>query len=170
MSNFIGATIQTGYWPILQREPQAPPGEINLCAGTYLLYCVIPEFWMDVNQVDFLWPRSEQMMNSGSGSGNVSGDYIIDAAVWGYDWKWGGSRSRLSFSGQTLDSNGNPLANCVVKLFRTLDDSVQYQTVSDGQGNFTVYTPFAGNHYITYYKATAPDVAGMSVNTLVGSA
>lgn len=73
-----------------------------------------------------------------------------------------------TITGVSRDSAGLPLGNCVTKLFRTWDDVMISQTVSDGSGNFTLFAPSSGPYYIVWYKAGSPDVAGTSVNTLVG--
>jgi hypothetical protein len=69
--------------------------------------------------------------------------------------------------GVTKDSGGSPLANCEVILFRTLDDSKQDMCMSDVNGNYLLYTPFADNHYCVAYNN--PNVTGATVNTLTGS-
>lgn len=75
-----------------------------------------------------------------------------------------------SVSGVTKDSTGALLGDCVVKLFRTLDDVLVATTTSDAVGAFTFNVP--GNtyeHYVVAYKASAPDVAGVSVNTILAT-
>ena len=71
-------------------------------------------------------------------------------------------------NGITKDSSGAVLGNCVVMLFRTGDDTVESETVSDGSGN---YSFTRGNNLAAYcvaYKSGSPDVAGTTVNTLTG--
>jgi hypothetical protein len=71
-------------------------------------------------------------------------------------------------AGITRDSTGAPLGNVTVQLFRTQDDFFVEEKISDGSGNFSFdATPVA--HYLVAYKAGAPDVAGTTVNTLVGA-
>ncbi len=72
-------------------------------------------------------------------------------------------------SGVTLDSAGDPLASCTVDLFRTADDSIVARTTSDGSGVYRFNASPALTHYVVAYKSGAPDVAGTSVNTLVGA-
>lgn len=69
-------------------------------------------------------------------------------------------------TGVTRDSAGVALGNCVVQLFRTLDDQIMFESVSDGSGNYTVHAIGSGPFYIVAYKAGSPDVAGTTVNTL----
>lgn len=71
--------------------------------------------------------------------------------------------------GVTKDSTGAALASCRVVLFRTADDSIAAQTVSDGSGNYRVDASPAIAHYAVAYKAGAPDVSGVTINTLVGA-
>jgi hypothetical protein len=75
-------------------------------------------------------------------------------------------------TGVTKDSNGNILGSCVVELYETATDIALYKTTSDavtGYYSFTCarYSPIT--HYVVAYKAGSPDVAGTTVNTLLGS-
>jgi len=72
-------------------------------------------------------------------------------------------------TGVTRDSTGAALAACVVDLFRTMDDSVAGRTTSDGSGNYKIEATPSLTHYAVAYKAGSPDVAGTTVNTLVGT-
>ena len=72
-------------------------------------------------------------------------------------------------TGVTRDSSGNPLANCLYALLRTGDNSVAALGTSDANGNFVIYASSQFTHYIVAYKAGSPDVAGTTVNTLVGT-
>ena len=74
-------------------------------------------------------------------------------------------------SGMTLDASSNPLANCVVKLYTTQGDVEGPTTTSDGGGNysFIVTAPVGTTFYVVAYLAGSPDVAGTTINTLVGS-
>lgn len=71
-------------------------------------------------------------------------------------------------SGITKDAAGAALGSCVVKCFITATDVLFSQTTSDGSGNYTLTTPIGVAVYLVSYKAGTPDVAGTSVNTLVG--
>lgn len=73
-------------------------------------------------------------------------------------------------SGVTKNSNGAALASCTVKLYRTSDDVEVKSTTSDGSGNYSfTVADTSTQYYVVAYKAGAPDVAGTSVNTLVGA-
>lgn len=74
-----------------------------------------------------------------------------------------------TLTGITRDNAGAVLGNCLVKLFRTGTDELVSQTVSDANGVYTIPASSLLNHYLVVYKAGAPDVAGTTVNTLVGS-
>ena len=72
-------------------------------------------------------------------------------------------------TGTTKDSNGNVLAGCTVKAYITSTDQEIGATVSDGAGFFKVpIGQTSGPYYLVAYKAGSPDVAGTTVNTLVG--
>jgi hypothetical protein len=43
------------------------------------------------------------------------------------------------------------------------------QSVSDGSGNYSLICAGSGTFYVVAYKAGGPDVAGTTVNTLIGS-
>jgi hypothetical protein len=75
----------------------------------------------------------------------------------------------FTISGVTRDSTGAVLGNCVIDLFRTADDSVAARTESDGSGNYKIYASSELTHYAVAYKAGSPDVAGTTVNTIVGT-
>lgn len=74
-----------------------------------------------------------------------------------------------AITGTAKDSTGAALAGCTLVLFRTADNSIAAQGVSDGSGNYSLGASQAVTHYITAYKAGSPDVAGTTVNTLTGA-
>jgi hypothetical protein len=73
--------------------------------------------------------------------------------------------------GTTKDSTGAVLGNCVVDWFDTPTDVRLGTTTSDANGLFEFRS--AGQppnaYYLVAYKAGSPDVAGTTVNTLVGT-
>lgn len=76
----------------------------------------------------------------------------------------------LQLSGITKDSAGAVLANCTVRLFRTSDDKFIEQVVSDANGNYQFRSASLSEpYYLVAYKTGSPDVAGTTVNTLVGT-
>lgn len=75
----------------------------------------------------------------------------------------------FAITGRTRDSTGAALASCSLVLFRTADNSVAAIGVSDASGNYVLGASSAIPHYVEAYKAGAPDVAGTTVNTLVGA-
>jgi hypothetical protein len=75
----------------------------------------------------------------------------------------------FSITGITKDSAGAALGNCVIKLFRTSDDLESYSTVSDASGNYILPVDNLTQWYAVAYKAGSPDVAGTTVNTLIGA-
>jgi len=74
-----------------------------------------------------------------------------------------------AISGVTRDSTGAALASCAVIAYRTADNSIAAMTTSDASGNYRVDASQAITHYVVAYKAGSPDVAGTSLNTIVGT-
>jgi hypothetical protein len=72
-------------------------------------------------------------------------------------------------SGVTKDSVGAVLGSCVVDLFDTATDVLKATTVSAADGSYSVPASPSKGQYAIAYKAGSPDVAGTTVNTLVGS-
>lgn len=78
--------------------------------------------------------------------------------------------TQFFISGVTKDSSGVPIGSCAVKLFRTSDDLLMQTTVSDPTtGAYSFGAVGSANMYVVAYKAGSPDVAGTTVNTLVGT-
>lgn len=111
------------------------------------------------------------------GSGFV-GDIGVDAGILDDSQQWyeqvemtSGVNSRLGISGVTRDQYGSPVGSCTVKLFRTADDSLISQIVSDANsGAFLLSTPFfPDTHYVVAHKTGVPGIAGATGNTLMGS-
>lgn len=73
-----------------------------------------------------------------------------------------------TITGVTKNNAGAALGGCVVKLFNTATDILEQTTISDGSGNYSFVIDKTKSWYVVSYKAGAPDVAGTSVNTLVG--
>jgi hypothetical protein len=71
-------------------------------------------------------------------------------------------------TGVTKDSTGAPLAAVTVQLVRTADQSPVHRTTSDANGVYVIAASQVLQHYLVAYKPGVPDVAGTSVNTLVG--
>jgi hypothetical protein len=80
-----------------------------------------------------------------------------------------GGYERLSLAGVSRDGTGAALDACTVKVFRTVNDTKAFETVSDGSGNWAVADVGVepGPFYYVEYKAGTPDVAGTSLNTNV---
>jgi protocatechuate 3,4-dioxygenase beta subunit len=87
---------------------------------------------------------------------------------------------QFTLSGQTLDLNGNPLPNCVIQLFYTGQSDAKNNvltppgmlgatTTSDANGNFTFNIGPNRQFQLVAYLPGSPDVAGVTVNTLVGA-
>lgn len=72
-------------------------------------------------------------------------------------------------TGITKDATGAALAACVVRCFRTTPAVFVSQTVSDGSGNYRASSLGGVACFCVAYKAGSPDVAGTTVNTLIGT-
>ena len=91
-----------------------------------------------------------------------------NAAVW--------PERNLMITGITKDSAGNALGSCTLLLFDNADPSTKYGPFfSDAAGNYTIPIPKGLSQVqvttwkIDAYHAGTPDVAGTTVNTLVGT-
>jgi hypothetical protein len=78
------------------------------------------------------------------------------------------STSNTTISGVTKDSGGTPLGFCTVDLYLTGSEISIAQTISDASGNYNFDNPGSGPFFIVAYLAGAPDLAGTTVNTIVG--
>ena len=79
-------------------------------------------------------------------------------------------QSHYAITGITKDSTGVAVGGCTVKLYKTSSDAVVDTTLSDANGNYSFPIAMGGNEtfYVVSYKAGSPDIAGTTVNTLVG--
>lgn len=74
-----------------------------------------------------------------------------------------------TISGVTKDSAGAVLGGVTVDLFDTATDTIISTTVSDATtGGYKFFANNVTTNYAVAYKTGAPDVAGTTVNTLVG--
>lgn len=76
--------------------------------------------------------------------------------------------SDLFLNGTTRDGIGNALPNCVLDLFVTRTDVKVASTTSDSSGNYSFQILVGGPFYIVAYLEGSPDIAGTTVNDLVG--
>jgi hypothetical protein len=76
--------------------------------------------------------------------------------------------SRYRISGVTKDSTGAALGNCGVDIFETGSRRFVGSTISDASGNYSLDVTVEVPCFGVFYLAGAPDVAGTTVNTLVG--
>ena len=77
--------------------------------------------------------------------------------------------ARYCFDGISRDSTGAVLGSCDVKLFRADTDTVTGRVTSGTDGTWKICSNNGGAHYLVEYKSGAPDVAGTSLRTLIGS-
>jgi hypothetical protein len=71
--------------------------------------------------------------------------------------------------GITKDSVGVAVGACTVNLYLTETNQWVNTTVSDGSGNYSFIATPGRQYYVVSYKAGSPDIAGTTVNTLVGA-
>lgn len=78
---------------------------------------------------------------------------------------------RLIISGITKDSTGAVLGSCSVALYRTSDDCLMERRTSDASTGAYSFSAvgLSETYYVVAYKAGVPDVAGTTVNTLIGT-
>ena len=79
-----------------------------------------------------------------------------------------GGKFRRAVYDVTVDGTSTPLASCVVIIFRTSDDVKIDKQTSSSVGKYEVSVYDDGPFYVVSYKAGSPDVAGTTVNTIVG--
>ena len=112
------------------------------------------------------WPPS---VFYGDPSGGIDTQFVFMGASWGNRVRWQGGRLYYGFQGITRDAYGTPLANCIVKLFRTSTNEYIGNTLSDGNGWFQILSIYNDAHFLVAHKSGAPDVEGATVNTILGS-
>jgi hypothetical protein len=80
-----------------------------------------------------------------------------------------GGHEQYFLSGVSRDSNGSALANCTVKIFRTINDTKMWELTSAADGTWSIQVSEPGPFYYVEYKVGPPDLAGTSLNTNVPS-
>lgn len=114
-----------------------------------------------------LWPHS-QILGSDPAF-PTSAEMFPRVDFWPSLSPKGGGR-RAYISGVTRNASGAVLGGVTVQAFRTSDDAVSGEVVSDvGDGTYSVATLDDSGHYAVGYLDVATDVAGTTVNTLTGS-
>jgi hypothetical protein len=170
MSSFLGqtGTLQLGVGPNVPTDDRGRQGLDQWAFSPGLL----EEPW----QEGVLWTVSSGLGGQFSNFGMMGDDQVYAGAYYEYPlglgWNMFGGQVENCIVGQTLDQNGNPLANCIVQGFVTTTDAYVGSVTSDNSGWYKLPTPYstATHHYIVAYKSGSPDVAGTSVNTLVPTA
>ena len=108
-------------------------------------------------------------------SGGFIGDLGTDVGLmsslsWSWYYQQAGASSAFGLRGVTRDVYGSPLGDCTVHLFLTATDTLLDTIVSGPDGTFVLRTAYYPNtHYIVAHKTGAPDVDGVTVNTLIGT-
>jgi len=140
------------------------PDDIRLWAEAYdhdgvLVDVPVDDQWVLDGWRTGWWPGSVGM--------DASGGEMLAPIWWDRPEMTKGHNSRLGFAGTTRTVYGSAVPGAVVKLFRTVDDSIQDTRTSDAFGAYIVSTPFNDAHYIVVYKDDVIDLAGATVNTLI---
>jgi hypothetical protein len=82
---------------------------------------------------------------------------------------WGAEEGTTStLAGITRNSTGDPLGNCSVYIFRTIDDLFLGSGTSDDDGNYSISVPVgAGTEvFAVAFKSGSPDVMGVTDNDI----
>lgn len=125
------------------------------------------DWWFGPAPLDALWPRS-----------NVVGGAVAAIRYEMPRVLASGRRGDKLISLIAVDSSGAVMAGATIKAFRTSDDVANSlvgdtqegpDVISQADGAFVMPVPNADPHYLVGYEAGSPDVAGTSVNTLIGS-
>jgi len=101
--------------------------------------------------------------------GDEGGQYILKGTSWGNRLNpMRGTTSRWGVFGITRDVYGSPLGFCNVFLFRTSTKELVDTDISDANGWYILHTPYyAEAHFVVAQKTAAPDVQGVTVNTVL---
>lgn len=90
--------------------------------------------------------------------------------------RYGGTKAWKRIAGTAKDSAGAVLAGATMKPYRTADGENNKADQTEGvsgasaaDGAYQVMVPTSDTYYLVGYKAGSPDVAGTTVNTLVGT-
>jgi hypothetical protein len=124
----------------------------------------------------WLWPATGFAgLNNNPGVDNVGN--VGPRIEYARDVRWSGSHPPKTISGITRDNTGTPLPGVTVKAYRTSADAPNAlpadlqegpAVVSAADGAYTICVPNTDPHYLDGYLAGSPDVAGTTLNTLVG--
>lgn len=116
-----------------------------------------------------LWPSSQSMTGDDTA---WQGSDLATGAAFFQSWSpWQrsmrGNGATKFVQGKCVDANGVAVvAN--VTLFLTGSDLMVSEGGTDDKGNYDLPSVYPGaNHYVVAYRAGSPDIAGVSVNTLV---
>lgn len=112
------------------------------------------------------WPKHSVIMGGWIGSADDTFQNL--APSWIDPWTRSGANGRLAFVGYTRDPYGSVLGGCTVRLFRTVDTSLQSMVTSDANGLYFATTPFNDAHFEVIHNA-AGNLAGATRNDLLPS-
>ncbi len=108
------------------------------------------------------WPRPGVLV----GEGGISD--VITSASLARIWPNSGANGRLGYVGVTRDQYGSAVGSCTVRCFRTSTSELVSTVTSDpSTGAYVATTPYYEAHFLTVHKATAPDISGASIDTIL---
>lgn len=114
------------------------------------------------------WPQSSLRGTDGAQiavqalRAGAPGAYLMATMPWRSGARW-----PYVLAGIAKDSAGAALGGAMVRAFLTATDVEQAETISAADGAYSVGVPSNAAHYVVSYKAGSPDVAGVSLNTLI---
>ncbi len=116
-----------------------------------------------------LWPRSR--VSGAEMSCAMLSEDSTTAGVWGFADRAPeyslGAHSLFKITGMVKDAAGDPVANAIVRGFRSANHEFVREVEADGSGNYWFGTQYLEAHYLVAYKPGSPDIAGTTVNTLM---
>lgn len=131
-----------------------------------------PKTWRDRNAWVSLWPTSRFAGGAG-GTGTdamvVVGQGLDASGMYEpFSCDGEGTQTLKFIKGAVVTASDVAVSGANVTAFRTTDNAhAGYVVQSREDGSYDVPTNFPGvAHYVTAYKAGAPDVGGTTVNTL----
>jgi hypothetical protein len=82
-----------------------------------------------------------------------------------------GKRGDYFVNGRIVDTGATPVSGVTCFLFRASDELFVSQGISDGDGYYSLPTPYSGvNHFVVAQLDAAQDIAGATIGNIVPTA